>query len=91
MHMEKTPIYTIIHKAVNTSQLNTSVVRNLIHGFEMWGKKKNIFWPRAYKTLFMLNSTEHEISTAHKTKMLKIKDVSCFQTLRCCIYHANKC
>ena len=23
-------------------------------------------WPQGYKTLFMLNSTEHEISTAHK-------------------------
>ena len=28
-------------------------------------------WTRGYKTFFMLNSTEHEISTAHKTKMLK--------------------
>ena len=26
-----------------------------------------------------------------KTKMVKNKDFSCFQTLRCCIYHANKC
>ena len=25
------------------------------------------------------------------TKMLKNIDFSCFQTLRCCIYHANKC
>ena len=39
---------------------------------------------------FMLNSTEPEISTAHKTKMLKNED-SCFQTIKCCIYHANKC
>ena len=23
-------------------------------------------WPKGYKTFFMLNSTEHEISTAHK-------------------------
>ena len=23
-------------------------------------------WPRVYKTVFMLNSTEHGISTAHK-------------------------
>ena len=43
-------------------------------------------WPRGYKACFLLNSTEHEISNAHTTKMLKIKDVSCFQTLRCCIY-----
>ena len=38
----------------------------------------------------MLNSNEHEISAAHKTKMLKSKDFSWFQTLRCCINHANK-
>ena len=25
------------------------------------------------------------------TKMLKNIDFFCFQTLRCCIYHANKC
>ena len=24
-------------------------------------------WSRGYKTLFMLNSTEHDISTAHKS------------------------
>ena len=29
---------------------------------------------RGYKTFFIFNSTEHEISTAHKSKMLKIKD-----------------
>ena len=30
-------------------------------------------WPRGYKTFFMLNSTEHEISTAHKIKYRQIK------------------
>ena len=25
----------------------------------------DLFWPRGYKTVFILNSTEHEISTAH--------------------------
>ena len=48
-------------------------------------------WPRGYKAFFMLNSTEHEISTAHKTKIPTNKEVSCFKSLRCCIYHANKC
>ena len=28
-------------------------------------------WPRGYKTFFMLNSTEHEISNAHKNKNIK--------------------
>ena len=30
-----------------------------------------VIWTRGYKTIFVLNSNEHEISTAHKTKMLK--------------------
>ena len=30
------------------------------------------------KTFFMLNSTEHEISTAHKTKIPTNEEVSCF-------------
>ena len=38
----------------------------------------------------MLNSIGPEISIAHKTIMLKNKEVSCFKSLRC-IYHANKC
>ena len=50
-----------------------------------------IGWPRGYKTFFMLNSTEHEISTAHKNKNTNKKEVSCFKSFKCCIYHANKC
>ena len=39
----------------------------------------------------MLNLAEHEISTAHKNlNVEKNKDCSCFQTLRSCIYHADK-
>ena len=30
--------------------------------------------PQGYKTVFMLNSTEHEIASAHKTKMKKNDD-----------------
>ena len=36
-------------------------------------------------------STEHEISTAQKTKILTNEEASCFKPLRCCIYHAYKC
>ena len=36
--------------------------------------EKNTFRPRGYRTFFMLNSTEHRISNAHKTKVLKSKD-----------------
>ena len=46
---------------------------------------------RGYKTFFLLNSTEHEFSTDHKTKTPTNEEVSCFKSLRCCIYHANKC
>ena len=44
-------------------------------------------WPNYYKK-FIINSTEHKISTANKKiKVLKIKF---FQTLSCCIYPAIK-
>ena len=46
--------------------------------------------PGGYNTLSMLNSAEQEISTAHKTKMVKNKDFSCSQTVQFGIYHANK-
>ena len=46
-------------------------------------------WPRGYKTFSC--STEHKISTAHKTKIRTNKEVSCFKSLGCCIYHVNKC
>ena len=34
----------------------------------MLSYKQKQTWPRGYKTLFMLNSTEHEIPNAHKNK-----------------------
>ena len=46
--------------------------------------------PWGYMDFFMLNSTEHGISTAQKTKIPTNGEVSCFKSLRCCIYHANK-
>ena len=36
-------------------------------------------WPQGYKTFFMLNSTEHKISTAQKTKIPTNEEVSCFK------------
>ena len=50
--------------------------------------KFNSTWSHGYKTV-MFNTTEHEISTAHKTKTPTNEDVSCFKSTRCCIYHAN--
>ena len=47
-----------------------------------------------YNTLFMLNSTEHEIS--YKLECWKTEEISCFQTSNSkmmykCIYHADSC
>ena len=42
----------------------------------------------------MLNSTEHEISTAHKHFFFKIptnEELSCFKYLSIYIYHADEC
>ena len=39
--------------------------------------------PKVIKLFFMLNSTEHKISTAHKTKIPTNKEVTCFMSLRC--------
>ena len=46
--------------------------------------------PQGHKTFFLLILNEHEISTTLKNKMLKNKDFSRFQTLRCCKHYANK-
>ena len=48
----------------------------------------HIISPQGNKTGFMLNLTDHEISTIYKNKMLKNKDVYWFTTLICCIYPA---
>ena len=45
---------------------------------------------QSYNMFFMLNSTEHEVSIT-QIQMPKNKELSCFQTLRCYIQHANKC
>ena len=42
--------------------------------------------PRGYKTFFVLNSIEREISTAHKNKIPTNGEVSCYK-----LYHASKC
>ena len=55
--------------------------------FDMQGEIK----PRGYKTFFMLNSTEHKIQLLIKIKIPTNKEVSCFKSLRCCIYHAYNC
>ena len=44
--------------------------------------KISVTWTEGYKTCFMFNPTEH--------KILKNMIIFCFQTLRWCVYHANK-
>ena len=49
--------------------------------------------PRGYKTFFLCStqlSTSTKFQLLIKTKMPTNKEVSCFTTLRCCIYPANK-
>ena len=63
-------------------------------------------WPQGYKTFFIfkLDSTEHEISTARKTKIQTNEEVYCLSLSddvfimlinikmpTIVIYHANKC
>ena len=52
---------------------------------------QTVFWPRGYKTFFMLNSAEHEILNAHKYK--KIKKFSFFQAQISieCLLTAHEC
>ena len=45
----------------------------------MLSYKQKQTWPRGYKTFFVLNSTEHEISTAHKK--LKYRQMKKFLAL----------
>ena len=39
--------------------------------FSPFSQGKRRFWPRGYKTFFVLNSIEHEILNAHKYKNIK--------------------
>ena len=47
--------------------------------------------PRGYNTFFMLNSTGMKFQLLIETKIPTNEEVSSFKSLRCCIYHANKC
>ena len=44
---------------------------------------------RGYETFFMHNSTEHEISTAHKTKIQTNKECLALSLSDVVLYHAN--
>ena len=55
-----------------TDEAQMTVTGSSAHQLARVNNEKNSR-PRGYKTFFMLNSTEHEISTPHKTKMMRIK------------------
>ena len=61
--------YFILNKNFCTDTL-VAPVRQCIHQCVHMSHTKNTR-PRVYKKMSMLNPTEHEISTARKTKMLK--------------------
>ena len=46
---------------------------------------------RGYKTFLCSTQLSMEFQLLIKGQMLKYKDFSCFKTLRCCFYPANKC
>ena len=60
-----------------------SAVFQVLAIFHAFHHQSLLTGPQGYKTFFMLNSTEHDISTAHKTKIPTYKEVSCFRSLRC--------
>ena len=47
--------------------------------------------PRGYKKMSCSTQLSTKFQLLIKTKIPKSKEVSCFKSLRCCIYHANKC
>ena len=46
------------------------------HSYVCCTVKISVTWSEGYTACFMLNPTEHEISKAHKTKMLKHEEFS---------------
>ena len=57
------PVWVVLLLLLNLIVEEVLIVEQITG--ELW---KYINRPRGYKTIFMLNSTEHEISTAHKNK-----------------------
>ena len=47
--------------------------------------------PEVIKLFSYSDFTEHEIQLLINTEIPTNKEVSCFKSLRCDIYHANKC
>ena len=77
-----------ISKSINTEMKQKENSRNM--DTVISEQKKNTR-PRGYTAFFILNSTEHEILTAHNNKNARNLHFPSFQTLRCCIYDAHKC
>ena len=48
-------------------------------------------WPKVVKLFSCSTQMSKKFQLLINTKILSNKEVSCFNALRCCIYHANKC
>ena len=59
---DKVPKFHVLAHVISSPR--KSIIENGINKFTVVGKIET--WPCGYKTYFTLNSTEHEISTAHK-------------------------
>ena len=66
--------------------MNQIYFRILFHLLEL-----KLSSPPFYKSFVMLNSTEHEMSTAYKNNNVKKQRLFFFRSHRFSIYTANKC
>ena len=48
-------------------------------------------WPKVMKFFLCYTQLTTKFHPLIKTKIPTNEEVSCFKSLRCCIYHANKC
>ena len=48
-------------------------------------------WPEVIKLFSCSTQLSMKFQVLIKTKIPANKDISCVMSLRCCIYHANKC
>ena len=51
----------------------------------------NLAWPRDYKNISCSTQLSTKLQLLIKTKLSTNEEVYEFKSLKCCIYHANKC
>ena len=61
-------------------------------GFDKWIPiNSSILGPEVIKLFSCLTQLSKKFQMLMKTKIPTNEEVSCYKSLRCCIYHANKC